>query len=196
MPSDGTRVRKEKKGTNRDVFPVSKRVLRTALQSGMTSLFLFCHFFLPAVTTADDGQIPVSIAPGSRHVQIDSRTGESGLTLVIHDSFGIGSARIIRKSDHWPESIQLLYRLKGLEHAELMAGDTKLEWSVPSSHPKTILQSVRVGTEPARPLKSSDPLWVKIEPQAKEGGFQVTLPTVLLKQNPSEITLHWIDFYR
>jgi len=98
----------------------------------------------------------------------------------------------------------LRLHLQGLEHFRLAQGDVKIEGAVSSQD-----GSVRLwlaGRED-QPLQENDPLWIKVrrldatgQPTTAlpsgDGSFELAVPRALLQDNPPNVTLGWIDFYR
>jgi hypothetical protein len=88
----------------------------------------------------------------------------------------------------------------------VQAGETVLTAAVSS----TALESHRVSRivgQDELPFDPKDPLWISIQAFDKEGKtpakipltggwFEILLPAALWKDNPAEIQLEWIDFYR
>ena len=115
---------------------------------------------------------------------------------------GIGRATISRTGEHWPESLRLELRLKGLEGLEIVNGARKLSASIASTgdHPARLwLQTGEQGTR----VEPGSPLWSEAKvvggrreiPLAK-GHFEFLIPPAFLDDNPASIRLQWIDFYR
>jgi hypothetical protein len=117
-------------------------------------------------------------------------------------NFEISPGSIKRLGDSWPKTVRIRLRLRGLELFAATAGETTVQWAVSSSEPGAQHMSLRVG-EKELPLDKESPYYSEVQvvaPNPKiplEGGyFEVTLPAKLLADNPAEISLFWVDFYR
>ncbi|WP_425615973.1 hypothetical protein NA78x_005910 [Anatilimnocola sp. NA78] len=118
---------------------------------------------------------------------------------------GIDRNTIKRTSDAWPKSIVVRLRLKGLESFSVKKDNFSLNCSVPSSgEPKSHCE-LSSGNRQAV-LEPADPLYLKArlvstgktEPKVplENGYFEIELPAKLFADNPPQIDLQWVDFYR
>jgi hypothetical protein len=117
-------------------------------------------------------------------------------------NFEISPGSIRRLGDSWPKAIHIRLHLRGLELFAATAGETTVQWAVSSSEPGAQHMSLRLG-EKELPLDKESPYYSEVQVVAGnpkiplEGGyFEVTLPAKLLADNPAEISLFWVDFYR
>lgn len=128
-------------------------------------------------------------------------TTEGGATIFdVTSGFGIDKATIKRESDEWPKTILVRLHLGGLESFKAESGDVAVEWSV-SSNGSARVSLWKGKGELAIPTNSPYRTEVRIvgangKIPLKEGYFEVLLPAKLFEENPKEITLEWIDFYR
>lgn len=115
---------------------------------------------------------------------------------------GIAKIAIRPEKGKWPQEVRLQFQLQGLEHLALRTDKHDLQFSVSSTapHESTCVLSAD-GKEQA--LRSDHPLFAKVTLHGKkdsiplnDGYFEVTIPTALLKANPPQIAIEWIDFYR
>lgn len=122
--------------------------------------------------------------------------------IAITSRSGIDKATIKRESEKWPKSILVRLNLRGLE--SFTAGNEKVavEWSVSSTEKNAKRVSLREGREElALDEKSPYHTEVRIGDAGGKGTikllyFEVPLPAKLFEENPKEISLRWIDFYR
>jgi len=115
--------------------------------------------------------------------------------FVVHSPVGISSATIDRMAEHWPETIVIQLRLKGLESFKLSSEKLKLEASVSSQNGE---QRLWKGGNEEVLLDSKNPSWMAILKTIplNEGYFELQLPKSFSESNPKTLTLSWIDFYR
>lgn len=134
-------------------------------------------------------------------VQLDKADG--GLVILVRSRSGIGRATIVRNSASWPMVVKIRLYLKGLESLRISAGKSGVGVSVSSSDPHTVRVYHMADAREGQELAKENPRWVKVKFVAKnkripleEGYFELKLPQALFKDNPQDISLHWIDFYR
>ncbi|TWT32586.1 hypothetical protein [Blastopirellula retiformator] len=159
---------------------------------------------------ADPAAKPPLTATANRNdTQIRVLTDEKQTVLDIVCPKGIDRATIKRTGDKWPEPLLVRLHLKGLESFRASAGKEKINWAFSSSD----------ATRRSTPINVADggtvdlPLFDLAEgphnkgkllivdspykiPLAEGGYFEVWLPVKLLKDNPAELKLSWVDFYR
>ena len=118
--------------------------------------------------------------------------------LVVDLHGAIAKATLQKKGEgDWPASVVLRLHTNGMEHFEIVAGETKLSGFV-QSHGTFRHFSSRNGVQ----QKADDPkrLQIELKPKAAavaiphKGFFEITVPADPLKQ--PELHLSWIDFYR
>ena len=120
----------------------------------------------------------------------------------INSNFGIDRATITRESEDWPKSILVRLHLNGLESFRVGSGETAVEWSVASTGQNAVRMALhKAGDEST--LDETSPYYSNVrivgggrKIPLKGGFFEVPLPAKLFEENPKEITLRWIDFYR
>lgn len=134
----------------------------------------------------------------------------SRTTVSVHSPAGISRARIERQGPRWPCHITLRLHLKGLEKLKITSGPTTLQAAVSSQNdPNSEAPRVRLWKDGREdePLDSEHPYWMPIrllgadgQPTksipAEQGRFEMPLPRALFDNNPKQITIDWIDFYR
>jgi hypothetical protein len=118
------------------------------------------------------------------------------------DGKAIGRGLILRPEAGWPSTIMLQLPLRGLESLKIASTSNVAEISV-SSH-GDLSTTVKLNDSQ---YKTSDleNQFVKVMPQADtpktiplpEGSFfQVRIPSELTSNNPDQLEINWIDFYR
>ncbi|EAQ82156.1 hypothetical protein [Blastopirellula marina] len=140
---------------------------------------------------------PLTVQVGRDNTQVRVLTEEKTTILDIVSPHGIDKATIKRTTDKWPSPLVVRLHLKGLE--SLRVGD--VTWSVSSTGKSLVTVSVPDGG--VHPLGNNPyASVVRIVDSAKKipldagGYFELTLPAKLLEDNPAELKLRWIDFYR
>ncbi|MGE0608685.1 MAG: hypothetical protein AB7O62_16440 [Pirellulales bacterium] len=132
------------------------------------------------------------------------RFAVEGDTTVINvtNPLGIDKAVIKRLADRWPESILVRLHLGGLESFRASLKGSAVEWSVSSSGDHAVQTSLVSGLRVAA-ITPDSPYYGEVriigggkEFPLKNGYFEVRLPGKLFAENPAELTLEWIDFYR
>ena len=135
----------------------------------------------------------------------DSRLGFMGddreLIIDVASDSGIGGAKIKRLADKWPADVHVRLHLKGLEQFDAGNNDVKFKWGVSNSDGVSRM-SLWKGTDES-PVKADARehtlvTHVRGNPNDSDdkGYFDVPLPAVLFAENPPEIRLGWIDFFR
>ncbi len=127
---------------------------------------------------------------------------ESAVVIDVRSERGIDSATIARAGDGWPLPLVVRLHLAGLEGLSIGAGPVTLAASISSTGDPVSRVSLRKGdTETS--LDPSSPYWTEVRIVGDDrtiplenGSFEVRLPAKLLEDNPREINLGWIDFYR
>jgi hypothetical protein len=146
----------------------------------------------------------VSFEVTARRDDSQVRFVTEGTTTVIHvdSEFGIDRATVRRKGEQWPGPMVVRLHLKGLESFQVGNGVESIHAWVSStgSHDSHIALK-KGGSELS--LGRGTPHWTEVRIigslkaiPLKQGYFEITLPQALFKDNPREITLAWIDFYR
>ena len=109
---------------------------------------------------------------------------------------GIDRCVLKRTGDHWPEQVVLRLHLKGLESLSVAAGETSLAWAVEyageAGSPR--IRTENIGYEGAAKIVTRS----KVAPRIplEDGYFDIEIPARLLQQDPRELRLQWVDFYR
>ena len=101
-----------------------------------------------------------------------------GHTLIsLNSSRGIGTAILVKQdpAGEWPDHVEMVVDLRGLE-------DEPIESDSPYWPNLTAISIEAAGL----PQTSVQPL----------RRFRFRLPSAMLKQNPENVTVEWIDFYR
>jgi len=149
---------------------------------------------LPAETTVVETEVVVQVSRPEIVVTL-SRSPEK-LQIDMTDPRGIGRLKLVRHSEHWPEQMDFIARLRGLEQFQVTAGKHILQWSVRSEPPFSFHQSARVGSGAEQELTEGAPFFASVVPLTGDNGFRITLPGDILKSNPATLEFQWIDFYR
>lgn len=166
--------------------------------------------FLAAIcderSSRSEQSTPFNVTTKRTDDRVDAKLVDNKLLLSIHSPFGISRAVIDRASQTWPESIIVRLHLKGLEKFKVATEKVKLEGSVSIQDGKTVPRIWKNGNEDDL-LDAKSPYWIKTRvvtgdgDQAKEfplvrGYFELRLTDAILRDNPTSITIEWIDFYR
>ena len=132
---------------------------------------------------------------------------ESNRTVVdIYSPFGISSANLSSVDSRWRKPLVLRLHLSGLESLRITIGNLTISTCINTSLTRCGTSFSINGKKPFR-VKENDPFWIPIEIvnrqkpghcgiPLKDGYFEVTIPEVLLKNNPGKLVVSWIDFYR
>lgn len=136
--------------------------------------------------------------------QVSIFVEEKGVRIDVHSERGIGAAQV-RFPGPIGSPIVVAFHLQGLEQAVFDNGERRLEISVSSQDPSTVLQSL-VTQQGVLPLSEGDPFWARVEIVAensdlptiplRQGHIEVTLPSGFLDARHPVLSLRWIDFYR
>ncbi|MCC9606913.1 hypothetical protein LOC68_15490 [Blastopirellula sp. JC732] len=151
-----------------------------------------------AIVSADADAKPPLTAKASRdNTQIRLLSEEKRTVIDVECPIGIDNAIVKRTGDKWPEPLIVRLHLKGLESFRV----ENYAWNVSSSGVPRVLVSVPDGgtvqlglahrTTPLRIVNSVPKI-----PLQDGGYFEVTLPDKLFENNPAELKLSWVDFYR
>ncbi|WP_145096185.1 hypothetical protein [Rosistilla carotiformis] len=167
-------------------------------------LLAACSFCGPLVAS----EPTFTITPNrSRDFVVVESMGNEAL-FSVHSATGIGEAKIRRNGNQWPTRVVLRFYLRGLENLRLSNGKTTLHAEVASHGEPRHCTIAMVDTDQKETqLEPSSPFWMAIElprdnvpatePNALKGAyFQMRLPPGFFRDNPSAITMKWIDFYR
>jgi hypothetical protein len=122
---------------------------------------------------------------------------EGDTTIIdVVSKFGIDQATIQRLDAQWPKTMLVRLHLRGLESFKAGRDDITIAWSASAegAAPRVALHQGGKETD----LSKDSPYYTKarVVGDGKARCFEVPLPAKLFEGNPSEITLHWIDFYR
>jgi hypothetical protein len=110
---------------------------------------------------------------------------------------GIDTCVLQRTGEHWPAKIEFQLHLRGLESLRVTSGNATLEWSVPSSGEQPGRATLHSGKRVSQ-LAAGDPLFTLAKQvKGKDARyFLVPIPAKLLAENPEQMKVQWIDFYR
>jgi hypothetical protein len=137
-------------------------------------------------------------------------SNEDQVAFKIQSPFGISQATIQRTGDRWPERVILQLQLKGLESIRMVADPVELRGALSSQDGEFRLWR---GTEENALLDSESPFWVALRlldrdgnptkkaegskgQPASDGWIELRLPKAVFETNPTNLTVHWVDFYR
>ncbi|TWT73925.1 hypothetical protein [Allorhodopirellula solitaria] len=176
--------------------------LKTVTALAATLVLLNC-----GIANAGDQEKPgVEVKLRSERDTAKIVVADDRVQISIRSAKGIGDATIRRIGPSWPECVVLRLHLKALEDFRVSGGDITLHASL-SSYPSTPRirrwkndeEEILLGKESEywMPIKRFD---AKGDPAAeiplKDGWIEIRLPAAFLAEQPLEITLRWIDFYR
>src|SRR5207244_1931519 len=123
------------------------------------------------------------------------------LVLDVTSDFGIDQATVERLDDAWPKSVVVRLHLGALESFRAGHGDLAVEWAM-AADAKDARVTLWQGRQET-PLAKDSPYYTEGrivggdgKTPLKGGYFEIPLPGKLFEDNPREITLQWIDFYR
>ena len=181
--------------------------------TGFPLLALFVVCFMRPIAAQDVSHFDVVTRRGSDRVEV--RTEEYGVLLWVQSPSGISDMVVTRKREHWPDVVKLRLQLKGLEKLQVISGDLSLGARVNSSQASAghkagsgkvdyhcwkdvgkKEQRLAVDSRYWLPIKRVEGLVSNMNASGKKRDFEITLPKTLLEENPKEITVKWIDFYR
>jgi hypothetical protein len=110
---------------------------------------------------------------------------------------GIDGCVLQRTGEQWPEKLELKLQLRGLESLKVTSGNAMLEWSVPSSGESATNVTLHSGKRVAV-LAAGNPLFASVNKVKEQEAnyFLLQIPANLLAENPDQLKLQWIDFYR
>ncbi|HCN06651.1 MAG TPA: hypothetical protein DIT01_01875 [Lentisphaeria bacterium] len=134
---------------------------------------------------------------------------KAGRTIVdVRSAIGIGRMKLSAANDQWPTTLVLRLHLRGLESLHIGNGTSSIDISILSYEPhRQLCEVVHAPGERRQSVDEESPFWMPVQikntktaGQPKmpllDGYFEVTLPAVLLKDNPQSLSIRWIDFYR
>jgi hypothetical protein len=154
--------------------------------------------------SVEGGQSQVS-SPQATVRRADSRIRfiiEDAVTVIeVTSSFGIDKATVTRQEKQWPAAIVVRLHLRGLESFKASRNEVAVEWSVSSTAENanrvTLWQDGReLAIQRGSPYYTAARVVGEGNIPLKHGYFEIPLPAKLLEDNPQQITLQWIDFYR
>jgi len=152
--------------------------------------------------SAASAETGLRVLPGRKDTNIRIEQPEKSVVLDVSCPFGIDRAMLARVEKHWPQSIVVRMRTKGLESFEATSGTTTLQVSVPSTDQGKPELTLRHGTRETM-IDRKSPYWTEVRIAAEKksiplenGYFEIPLPARLFEGNPQSIELRWVDFYR
>lgn len=120
-------------------------------------------------------------------------------TLVeIHSPSGIGRSRITLQETIPPGPVEFRLHLAGLEHFSLAYDGTVITLSMAQSRHAPLI-TVQNAREPETPGTPGTPFWLGVHPPATgraDPVYRVVVSPRLPGQQPQELELRWVDFYR
>jgi hypothetical protein len=150
------------------------------------------HDNIKVTTKRPDDAVEIKVEKGATLFLIKCPKGNSGGTLELLDK-------------QWPKTVVLRFHLSGLEQFTLDNGKVKLGGGVRVENGKTSLRLYKQGDKGL--LDEKSPYWMEVraigadgkpvqELPVKGGYIELTLPRVLLEDNPKTIQMTWIDVLR
>ncbi|MFT4549061.1 MAG: hypothetical protein ACI9UA_001498 [Pseudoalteromonas tetraodonis] len=145
---------------------------------------------------------PIDAKPKRDTSQIEISGDDRKAIIDVTSKFGIDTATLTRRTEHWPNETLVRLHLSGLESFKIEAGKIAVNWSVSSTGDhQSRVALLKAGKE--TPIAKGSPYYSLVaivdsngKIPLKGGYFEVPLPAKLLEDNPDTITLRWIDFYR
>lgn len=122
---------------------------------------------------------------------------EGSMQIDIHSPEGIGRGEVLRPSDGWSDRIVFRVHTKGLEAFQVKCPEGYWQLSLPTEG--NPLVSLRQGNQETEIKLNSNKYPRVLQFSAANGEhlyFQVELPAELMKENPQDLQLHWVDFHR
>jgi len=136
----------------------------------------------------------------------DDEADEQRLLIAVRSPSGIGSAVVERTDGKWPDEVVVRLYLRGLESFRARTGKAELAVSVLSHGRSQRLLRLSVDGR-QQEIKPKGPAAVEVHAYEADGKpaeglpgaggwFDVRLPRIMLRGNPAELRMDWIDFYR
>jgi hypothetical protein len=156
----------------------------------------------PSPSTADEAPslFETELGPDEDRLRLFRQGGQT--VIGISDPSGMGKATVKRKTPRWPVSMVVRLHLGGLESFRVGTGNIHVEWWVSSGGDNRTWIALSQGKAEVE-IDRTSPYYTKLrivggngKVPLRGGYFEVPIPAKLLKGNPQEITLRWIDFYR
>ncbi len=157
---------------------------------------LLC-LFLPCAIAAEEAQPAVA----AKEFRVGTKVAIAGdakqTSVEVRCERGIDTCVLQRIGEHWPAKFEFKLHLRGLESFQVTSGNTTLAWTVPSSGEGAASVNLRSGKREVT-LTANDPLFTlaKKVKEKEAGYFLVPIPAKLLADNPEQVKVQWIDFYR
>ncbi len=166
---------------------------------------------LVVVPLASTDVIPQSLALSANGVAVEAdkrdtritltRTGQRVIVDVVSPS-GIDRATLRRQEAEWPAEIRVRLHLAGLETFKAGNRAVEIQWSIASHSDRRT--TVSLGTADGESvITTENPYWAPAtiggeygSKSERPGYFEIVLPTKLFDENPREIVLSWLDFFR
>lgn len=134
--------------------------------------------------------------------KVEVKVEKDKTVVSVHSPFGISQAGIERIHEKWPDIVMLRLHLTGLETFKVTNGTVSLE-SAGSGQGE---RQWKDGNEDSL-LDVNSSFWMEMRMVGndgkqvttiplKDGYFEIELPKALFEDNPTSITVDWIDFYR
>ena len=134
--------------------------------------------------------------------QLQIAHGEDATVIDVRCPFGIGTATIQRIAADWPAKMLVRLHLRGLESLQISRDDLTIQWSLQSTGDHAARVSLRENRRETT-LSQQSPYFTPLRIVGgeksiplPEGYFELRVPSKLLEDNPNQIRLRWIDFYR
>ncbi len=150
----------------------------------------------------------ISLATWRPDTAVVITRAQQTVLVTITCPFGIDQGVLRRSAETWPEKVRIRLRLSGLESFKAANGTTEIRWSVSNSKDRRTSVSLRTGPgissgARTRILAPDSPYWTTVlvgagtqQNPSSASYMEVSLPPKLFANNPREIRLHWVDFYR
>ncbi|MDJ0743077.1 MAG: hypothetical protein QNJ32_06910 [Xenococcaceae cyanobacterium MO_167.B27] len=158
-----------------------------------------------------NSQVPLSIrltGADKSGDEIVVSTEETRTVIDLYSKSGIGRAELEAVDGKWQKPIIMRLHLHGLESFSINNGEFTITTSVVSQPPyRQLWEIFTVDGSEDDSLEEVAPFWIPLRIvnrkekghpviPLEEGYFEVTLPDVLLEENPETLSIQWIDFFR
>ena len=173
---------------------------------------VFLVFLVTLRALSWDDPKPAAIKVQLRHESDRANVSVvQGHTLIsLNSSRGIGTAILVKQdpADEWPDHVEMVVDLRGLEGLTLRTKAITLIGSATDDAPNQARFTRRSAEGQDEPIESDSPYWPNLTAMSIEAAglphasvqplrrFRFRLPSAMLKQNPETVTVEWIDFYR
>lgn len=171
-----------------------------------TSLVVICLSVACSGRGSEEATYDISVEGEGSEILVNS--GPEEVQFEVFSERGIGRAQIEVTDGDFPEVVELLFHLRGLEELRLGYDSTEITVSVSSSD-NSVYQYVTqesFKSDPATPLTPNSPFWMEVNivdpekslgaPPGSERLISVLLPGDFSSGGYVSFRFNWIDFFR